>query len=569
MSPLQFTRSVRSLNRLRHIAVVLTRHGFGHIVAQINLSRFVPVWMIPRRATRSALGDAEAPTVARRVRQVCTDLGPTFVKLGQVMSSRPDILPADLLTELRKLQDNVPPFENTTAMEVISRSLGRPVQECFAWISDQPLASASIGQAYRARSHDGRDLIVKVRRPGIAETIALDMQLLAMLAESVERFMPELGMYRPAMLVDELDQTLRRELDYVNEASVTCRFHEYFADTIGVRVPAVFWELTAPEVLTLEAVPGTNVETVLRTLAEDHRPIDRRLIARRLAECFLDQVFELGVFHADPHPGNVLVHPPATLGLVDFGQVGRITHEFMTELIALLYSVVHGEMDVAVETVADMGAIGRDTDRRSLHRALLILHDKYYGLPIKRLNVTKLLEEYSDIMRRHDVVLPRDVALLIKATGTVGALAAQLDPELNLFELLGPRVDRAMKKRFDPAEVTRATSRVAWDVLSILRRAPGQVRGLLRRLSTTGWELHVRHENIDRLVRELDRSSNRLAFSVVIGAIIIGSSVVFSANTQMALFGIKIQYFGVVGYLVAGILGLGLAWAIFRSGRLH
>ena len=568
MTPIQLTRSVRGLNRLRHIAQVLTRHGFGHIVAQVDLSRFVPVWMRRKRSAESVLDDG-ASSLGRRLTRVCSELGPTFVKLGQMLSMRPDVVPDDVLRELRTLQDDVPPFDTGEAMEIIRQEFGRPASECFAWIDDVPMASASIGQVYRARAKDGTKLVVKIRRPDIDKTIALDMQLLRWLAESVETFMPELRMYRPTMLIDELDQALTRELDYINEASATNRFAEGFRDDDAIRVPGVCWELTGRRVLTLEALEGISVSTLLAGSDADAARIDRRLVARRLAESYLKQVFELGAFHADPHPGNILITPPGNIGLIDFGQVGAITDEMMTDLVVLIYAYVNGEMGLAVETLADMGAVGSNTDTRSLQRALKILIDKYRALPIKRFDLGTLFTEASEINRRHDIVIPAELSMLFKAVGIVGAVVAELDPDLNLLELIRPRIRKALSERFSPQSVARSTTLVGWDALSILRHAPGQLRRALRRLSSGSWELHVRHENLDRLIRELDRSGNRIAFSLVIAAIIVGSSLVFSAATDLTLLGVKVQYFGVAGFFIAGILGLGLGWAIMRSGRLH
>ena len=567
MTPIQFTRNVRSLNRLRQIAQVLTRHGFGHIVAQVNLARLVPVWMLRKKGAAERREEA-ASTIGRRIAAVCGELGPTYIKLGQIMSTRPDVVPEDVLAELRKLQDEVPPFDTATAMELVTQQLGCDLGERFTHIDERPFASASIGQVYRAETTDGMAVVVKVRRPDIAETIKLDMQLLKWLAESLENFMPELRVYRPTMLVDELDLALTRELDYVNEASATTRFAEAFADDPGIRVPRVRWDLTGPHVLTLEALEGTNLDKLL-TGGETTPHVDRKTIARRLADCYLKQIFELGTFHADPHPGNILIDPPASIGLIDYGQIGTLTDELMTDLIVMVYAAVNREMEVVVDTLADLGALSPDTDTRNLRRSLQTMLDKYYGLPLGRFDISTLLSEYADIMRRNDVVIPRDLSLLFKALGTVGGVANRLDPELNLLELMQPRIRKALLERLSPKQAARTATLLGWDMLSILRRAPGQLRNILRRISTRGWELHVRHENIDRLIRELDRSSNRIAFSVVIAAIIVGSSVVISAGSDVQIFGVKVHYIGIVGYLLAGVLGLGLSWAIFRSGRLH
>ena len=568
MSPLQFTRSVRSLNRLRHIAKVLTQHGFGHIVAQINLARFVPVWMMRSRA-RAARRDQRPSTIGRHLKEVCTELGPTFIKLGQLMSTRPDIVPQEVVEELRKLQDDVPPFDTSVAMDTVARQIGRPVEECFAWIGDAPIASGSIGQVYRARAHDGTELVVKVRRPQIEETIKLDMQLLRWLAESLEKLMPELRSYRPAMLVSELEEMLTRELDYINEASATVRFAEGFEDDAGIRVPKVYWEFSGPSVLTLEALKGANVDKALNDGRSNDQPIDRRLVARRLVDCYIRQVFDLGLFHADPHPGNILIEPPGRVGLIDFGQVGRINDELMTQLVVIIYACVSNEISVVIDTFADMGAVARETDRRALHRSLQVLLDKYYGLPIKRFDLAQLFTEFTDVVRRHDVVIPRDLMMLLKAIGTMSGTVVRLDPDLDMVELLQPRLKQALSDRLSPKRLAHGSALMGWHLVNIIRQAPGQLRDLLRRLSTGSWQLDVRHHNIDRLISELDRSSNRLAFSIVIAAIIVGSSVIISADSELTLFSIKIQHFGMVGYLFAGVLGLALAWAIFRSGRLH
>lgn len=568
MTPLQFTRNVRSLNRLRQIALVLTQHGFGHFVARINLTRFLPVWMLRRKARKAPMDDGLS-ALGKRLVSVCNELGPTFIKLGQLLSTRPDLLPAEMVDEFYRLQDNVEPFPTDKAMAIIADELGKPVEECFAHIDTVPLASGSIGQAYAARSHEGAELIVKVRRPDIEHTIRHDLQLLEWLAESMESLVPELQPYQPTAVLAELGQLLTREMDYINEASATERFAEAFEKDEGIVIPRVYWEYTGNRVMTMQRLRGINAAKLLSQKEEDSPVLDRRLIAQRLARCYLKQIFELGVVHSDPHPGNLLISPPATVGLIDFGQVGTLTTDFMSELIMIIYACVKNEMSVVIDTLADMGALGAQTDRRLLERALQALLDKYYGLTIRRLDVAAMLNEFVDVTRQNDVVIPREMAQLIKTAATISGVIQSIDPEFDLLVPLKPALKKTMREQFSPQRVQRALTMVGWDVLTVARKAPRHLRELMRAASTRGWQLHVKHENIDRLISELDRSSNRLAFAVVIAAIIVGSSVVVSVDSSVELFGFKVQYFGVLGYLIAGVLGLGLSWAIFRSGRLH
>lgn len=568
MTPLQFTRNVRSLNRLRQIAQVLTRHGFGFFVAQINMTRFLPVWMLGPKARRRSESD-EAAAIGRRLAKVAVELGPTFIKLGQMLSTRPDIVPHEVIAGLQTLQDDVPPFDTSEAMAIIVRELGQPLEDLFIEIDEQPFACASIGQVYRARTPDGQSVVVKVRRPGIEQVTRLDMQLLRWLAESAQSLLPELRVYRPVMLVDELNQALRRELDYVHEASTTVRFAHAFKDEPDILVPTVLWELTSPQVLTLTELPGVNMGALLERLEGEELMLDRAATARRLAECFLTQVFELGEFHADPHPGNILLHPPSTIGLIDYGQVGTLSDELMGDLAVMVYGAVHGELNLVVETLADMGTTSRTTDLEQLKRSLGLLFGKYDGLPLKRLDLDTLFNEFTDLIRCNDLAIPRDMALLIKSLGILATVTSQLDPELNLLELIEPRIRKSLKEQFSAGNVTRSTALLGWDVLQILRRAPGRLRSALRRLSMNGLELTVRHEGINRLTRELDRSSNRLAFSIVIAGIIVGSSVVITSGSGIQVLGLDVKYVGVLGYLIAGVMGLSLSWAIFRSGRLH
>ncbi len=569
MTPFGFTRGVRSLNRLVVIVRVLTQHGFGDVVDRLNLGRFVPFARVRAQRREDERADSPGTLVGRRLVRVCNDLGPTFVKLGQLLSTRPDLLPLEVLRELRTLQDRVEPFQTSIARQIVEADLGASVDQLFAEFGASPLASGSIGQVYRAVTPDGARVVVKVKRPGVDETIRLDMYLLQRLAEAMEQLVPELAPYHPALIAEEFAQVMQRELDYVNEASTTSRFAEVFADTPDVRIPQIRWELTGARVLTMTAVDGVNLDEVTRDGALRAEGFDRKLLAHRLADIYLTQFFELGVFHADPHPGNILVTPPGTIGLIDFGQTGVLEDELATQLVIMVMAAVERDVDLVVEGLLTLGAVGRRTDRLVLARMIRLLLDKYHGLPLKRLDPVTIFTELSDIVRRNDVTLPRDVVLVFKALATVAGTTLKLDPELDLLSLLRPRMRRLIVQRFSPSRLKRSAGLSVWQLAGALRTAPRQLRAILRRLASGEWEINVRHENVDRLTREMDRSSNRLAFSIVIAAVVVGSSMVITADTAANVLGLPLRVIGILGYVFAVALGALLLWAIFRSGRLY
>lgn len=564
-------RSVRTIRRVQTIARVLTQHGFGHLVDSLRLERYVP---LPKRWQQAILpsveGEPEA-NIGRRIARVCEDLGPTFVKLGQILSTRPDLVSSDIIAELVKLQDRVPPFPTDEARRIIETDLGTPIEECFASFSDTPFASGSIAQVYRATTiaTNGRPscrVVVKVKRPGIEDIIRLDMTILRWISDVAERLVPELSVYRPRIIVDEFEQTIMREMDFVNEAATVARFAESIGEDPNFRVPTVFWDLTGTAVLTLEEMHGVSVQTLLTR--PDPR-IDRKQLADRLARGFVRQFFETGLFHADPHPGNLLVEPPAAIRLIDFGLTGRIDDELLGHLVMALMGALNHEPEIIVEVLADMNALGDQTDRVQLRRDFLELIEKYYGLPLHRFDMQTLFHEITGLIRRNEVILPREFVLFGKALVAVGGICLQLDPDMDLLALVKPRLVKLLADRVAPARLAKSAALSAWHLIKFLKGFPSQLRDISRRLARGKWHVNIRHQNLDLLAGEIDRASNRLSFAVITAAIIVGSSwVLASAHPDQAVFGIPAWFFGVIGYLVAGLMGLWLIVAIVRSGKL-
>ena len=560
MNPLRLMKSVRSLQRLQRIATVLTQHGFEHIVQRLPLRTLVPL----RRVRATAASPTSGLTVGQRLAAVCNDLGPTFIKLGQMASTRPDLIPASLVEDLRTLQDHVPPFDSQTAIAIIEEELGTPIDKLYSNFEEEPLASGSIGQVHRAVTHDGMKVVVKVKRPNIDQIVRMDLHLLRVLAESLEHHLPELRIYRPVMVIDEFEHTLIRELDFTCEAANTARVAAAYVDHPYIHIPQTRWELSGPRVLTLEAVAGQNIDLVLRGQGDR---FNRPLLASRLAELYLEQFFDIRTFHADPHPGNILVAPPAQISLIDFGQVGVISDRLATRLVLILTAAIYREPEVITTILGELDAFGSETEPHKLTRDLQQLLDKYYGLTIRHLDMARILDEAADIMRNNQISIPRDLVLILKTLATTTGVAVQLDPDLDLLALFRPRLKKLIKDQLSPKQVSRWVGLTLWDTLSLLKEAPRRIRASLRHLARGTWQLNVHHDKLEHLITEMDRSSNRLSFSIVIAALVVGSSVVLTAPPREVL-GLPLQWIAVVGYIAAGLLGMGLLWSILRRGKM-
>lgn len=568
MSILNLPRTLHSVPRVMTILRVLSKYGFGWAVERLQLQNYVPSLDWFRRTKQVEVHEPDIDpmeSIGIRIAKAAEELGPTFVKLAQMASTRPDILPAEIISELSRLQDDVQPFPAEQARRVLRDSLGADPSEVFQRFADEPFASGSIGQVHRAVTKGGRDVVVKIKRPGVDQTIATDMYILKFLADRAEAHMPELRPYRPKMLVDEFAESIRRELDFINEASTTARFHEAFAGDLAIHTPEVHWELTGPSVLTLEFMQGI---TLREALEERKAECDCRQLAKSLAECFLKQYFELGYFHSDPHPGNLLIQPPAGLVVFDYGMTAQLSDEQAGHLVFAIVGAVNHEIDAVIDVFADLGALGPATDRNLLRRDLSLLLDKYYGLPIKRMDLGELFPELLETVRRNDVALPREFVALLKSLATVSGVVLQLDPDFDLLSLIKPRLKRMLAERASPRRIARMLGMSTWHILSVLRDAPRALRDMVRHLGRGHVQVNIKHENIDHLASELDRSSNRLAVAILTAATIVGSSMLLAMQTDVTVLHMPIRYIGLAGYALSLIMGIGLVIAIIRSGRL-
>ncbi|MCX5672980.1 MAG: AarF/ABC1/UbiB kinase family protein [Planctomycetota bacterium] len=564
MSLLPFGRRLKNLGRLGRVGTILTKHGFGWLAVRLRLERFVP---FRKRLLPAPPPEAEGvgPTTAARVAQVLEELGPIYVKLGQVLGSRTDLVPPEFIEEFHKLQDRVKPFPTAEARTEIERELGGPVEKFFDEFGPEPFAAGSVAQAYHARTKDGRAVVVKVRRPGIRQLLEADIAILTRLAQLAEHYVPEFRILRPVMMAEEFGQTIRREIDFISEASNTQRFGEAFAEDPHIRVPHVLWNLTRAGVLTLERVEGLPI---YQSDALAAAGADRKALAAHLAECFMRQFFDMGLFHADPHPGNLVVQPPAVLGILDFGQVGRLSEAMRSNLGTILLAALNREFDIVLDVLDDLEALPDELDAERLKSDLAALVDKYAGVPLKRLDFKELFEEIMAAARQHRIILPRDFILLGKSLVTMGGVALDLDPDTSMVEVVRPRVHGLMAEKVSPKRLLRALTASAYHLSALVEQGPRSLRQLARKIMRGRLQILFRHENLDRFITELDRSSNRIAFAMIVAAIILGSSILMQARVTPLIPGTDISVLGLFGFVVAGLLGVWLVIAILRSGRL-
>lgn len=574
----EIMRAGRKMRRLGHILRVLARHGFGHLAHRISTLRTLTSRLEsrPPKARRREAWIGEHLSTPERLRVVLEELGPTFVKLGQMLSTRADRVPEAYLAELRKLTEKVPPFDARVARRIVETELKKPISAIFREFDDEPIACGSIGQVHTAVLRSGEPVVVKVKRPNIEKTIRADLGLLEFLAPQAAGI-EELKPFRPVMLVEEFGRSLRRELDFVAEASFTTKIKEHLASNPRILVPKVYWDLTTANVLILERMEGVSLNQKKKLAG---LPLDWKQIARDLVEAFFQQFFKTGLFHADPHAGNILVKEDGRICLVDFGMSGRLDSHLRNCLATSFIALVQGDMDVITDVYMEIGVVSDDTDVARLKTDLIGLIDKYYGIPMSSIDLGRCFNEVMRVARTHQVILPRDFVLLGKSFVTVMMMARELDPTCDVAAISKPYAKSLVTDKFSLSNLRHGLLSGLWNITQVARRLPREMQGFMRKLLAGKLQFTHRFPDLDALAQELDRATNRISFSIIVSAIVIGSSLVLHARVPPFLNDIlpgvkfsqkyvdKISALGLAGFVLAGVLGLYLVIAIWRRGRL-
>jgi ubiquinone biosynthesis protein len=542
--------------RYREVAQALVKYGYVDVVDALHLWK--PLRLGQRVFGAPTMPDATKP---ERLRMLCEALGPTFIKFGQLLSTRPDLLPPEYLTELARLQDHAPQEDFSTIRTILQAELPSPLSALFTEIAPVPLAAASIAQVHRATLTTGQEVAVKVQRPHISQTITGDLELLRDLARLAERYLPELRPLHPSGVVEEFARTIARELDFRHELQNLERCAKHFADDPTVYIPAAYPALTTSRVLTMGYVQGLKISMREELLQAG---LDPKVVAVNGANALLKQIFRHGFFQGDPHPGNLRVLEGNVIAILDYGMFGTIDAETREHLALLLLGVASRDANKIVRALVELEVMTPDRDRRRLRREIATLVDTYLAVSLEALNVSALLQEVLRMVRQHGLQVPPDFLLLLRALGTAESIGRELDPEFAIMQHLQPFAEQLVLERYDPRYLLRKLGHTTEDVEELLVLLPAALGQIVQKLRRGELHLGLEVQQLDRLIREFDTASNRLTLAIILAASIIGSALIMQTQMPPVLMGYPL--FGMLGFLLSGILGLGLVIAILRAG---
>jgi len=538
----------RNLGRLSEIAQVAVRHGFGYLV----------------EGRKHADPAIEGSVRGRHLRDMLDELGPTFVKFGQLLSTRPDVVPLDIINELRSLQDDVRPFPFADVERTIQEDLGQPIERLFTEFDEVPLAAASIGQVHRATLPNGRDVVVKVQRPNAPKQIEADLSLLYQAARLAKERIRALDFIDTNDIVDEFARSIRQELDYRMEGRNADAFHKDFAGHPHVAVPRVYWTYTRSRVLTLERLDGVQ----LADLDFDHwSPDQRRRLAYLITETWMTMIFRNGFFHGDPHPANIMVLAPDRIGLVDFGLTGKLTDDDMSKLTRLFIDAASENIEVLPKRLGDLGVRYPKEREEQFVIELREMYYRYYGATLQEIDPIQVIREAFALIYSMNLRLPTRFVMLDKAIATLGSVGVELYPDFNVFEVAKPYARDLMLERFTPRRIAARARRESWKLSLIAADLPHQIHDTLEQVRDGQIEVGFVHKGLDDLLAKLDTLFNRLVIALVVTGGLIGSSLIgIFAKTGPHLLGLHIV--AAFGFFLSAVLGLWLLWGVVRSGRL-
>lgn len=542
-------RATRYIARYREIIGVLVRYGLADWAKRIDIDFAAEILASQADPALLALSHEE------RVRQALLELGPTFIKLGQILSVRPDLVGVGLAKELSKLQTEVTPDPPEVVERTVREELGAGVESIFDRFETTPVASASIGQVHRAWLKSGEKVAVKVRRHGIERLIAVDLEIVKDLARLMEEYVDDARYFRPVESTDRFGRMLQREIDFLREARNILTLGEDLAGDGRIKIPAVYEDLTTSRVLTLEWIDGITIDE-----AKKRGDIDLAALSKDGVEAFLKMILIDGFYHADPHPGNLLVvEEGRRLALLDFGMVGRLSERMRDHMEDIVVSIASQDSERLTRAITKAGTLPPDFDRTGLGHDLTDLVGYYGAMPVGKIDLAKAIGELMDIIHRHHIVLESEVVALMRTVMTLDGTGRKLSADFNLYSLIAPYRRELAAARFSPRRRLAKARRIYFDIADFFETVPSAVADIIGRFKDGTMEIHMEH-------RGLETSVNRLVFGIVAAAIFIGSSMLLSSATQPTIFGLSAM--GLFGYFIATVMIARIFWSVMVSGRL-
>ncbi len=554
-------RTYRHLARYQQIIRVLFKYGFQDFVEGLRIEEYLEVGL--QLISRKRRERIEHYSRAERIRLALEELGPTFIKLGQILSTRPDLIPLEYSEELSKLQDHVPPFPYEMAREIFKEETGHLPEEIFQHFEENTVAAGSIGQAHKAVLKTGEEVVVKVQRPGIQNIIQTDLEIMFHLATLTERHLEEMKIHQPAKIVEEFAYILENEIDFTTEAGYIERFARSFMKDDTVYVPKIFHELSTERILTMEYIDGIKASETDRLQRHGY---DLKLLAVRGATLIMKQIFVHGFFHADPHPGNVFILPNNIICYLDFGMMGRLNPQDQLDFTELIIAVVRRDGRKAGYALLKLTYYQGEPDRERLDRDLDDFMHRHLYKPLKDWKVGKLFNELLEVARRYGLQIKPKFFLLIKALSTAESVGRMLDPDFDIIKHAEPFVKEIQARRLSPGRVASDVFESGTEFLALLKDTPKEVHSILRLAKEGKIRIEFEHRGLEPMLSSHDRISNRLSFSIVLASLIVASSLIVLSNVPPRWH--EIPIIGLTGFVIAGIMGFWLLVSMLKHGKM-
>lgn len=550
-------KTYKHVKRYRQILNIFIKYGFGFVIQKLGLLQKLSEKNIIRRKVK----DIDTLTLPQRLRLAIEEMGPTFIKLGQILSTRPDILPEDYINELVKLQDSVKEFDGDLAKQQFETSTGKNINDVFSYFSQKPIASASIAQVHMARLLTGKEVVVKVQRPDIEKIIDIDLEILFEFARFLDSKVEEIRSYNLVGIIEEFSDAIKKELDFTKEAWNIDRFRRDFEGEDYIYIPTIYWEYITKKILVMEYIKGPKINE-LESLGD----LQKKEICKKIATAFMKQVFENGFFHADPHPGNIFVNDKLDIVYIDFGMMGRLNKKLMSQIAELLIGVIEIDEDRIAEAFLDIGIISEEISINQFKIDIFELIQNYHSKTLNQIDIVRFLNDVFKIAISYKIVMPQEFTLLVKTIVTIEAICSNLDSDFNFVEFAKPFVNKLIRQRISIKSILRENIFKFKDTNKHLMVLPSMFNEFLKKANSGKLKVDFHHKGLEDLTSELNIMVNKLVLSIIIAALLVGSALLIQVNKGPFLYGFPI--IGIIGFSSAFLLGLWLVFTIIKSGKM-